>query len=139
VIHEPTSTTSGAYSMQENALLAYEAMDGSDDIVLLIESSIGTDGVVVGANGAFCRATGYAEEQLVSREIAELFLIEDDARTLVKAIQNRTAVRGEFACARGACGTFMLGLHLMLAPPPASGLACMIMLGRDISAAVETR
>jgi PAS domain S-box-containing protein len=131
--------SSGPDLLQAQAVLVYQALDGSDDIVLLIESSDGSDPVIVGANGAFSRATGYVESQLVGRKVAELLPVGNAAEKLTGAVRNGKALREEFVCARADGGTFMLGLHLLPAPSPTSGRTCMVILGRDITEALEAR
>ena len=59
-----------AASPQEQAWLVFQAMDQSDEIVLLLESDgepAGTYAVIVGANGAFRRASGFTEAQVIGR------------------------------------------------------------------------
>ena len=127
---------------RDAAWLAYQALDESDDIVLLLEGDGATDAVdvvVIAANGAFRRASGYSGDQVIGRRLAELFPVEGQAETLMKSIRARASLRTELACGRVTGGTFMLGLHLMAAPQRTAGRFCFAILGRDITAQLEAR
>jgi len=125
--------------MGDRALLTYQAMDKSDDIVLLLERDPGAetnDAIVIGANDAFRRASGYSNDRLGCR-VADLF--PNGAETLMKAIRGNGSLRSELACSRADGGTFMLGMHLMSAPARTPGTDCFVILGRDITAALQAR
>ena len=68
VTHRPAS-------LEEKALLTYWAMSNSDDLVLLLERDgvQADDAVAIAANGAFRRASGYTNDQLVGRTVIDLF------------------------------------------------------------------
>src|SRR5271165_6853176 len=119
-------------SPREAAWLAWQALDSSDDIVLLLESAgapATADTVVIAANGAFRRASGYAPEQIIGRLAVTLIPNAIHAGTFMKAIRERTSLRSELAFGRADGGTFLLGLHLMPAPEPTEGRACFALLG----------
>jgi PAS domain S-box-containing protein len=135
-------TAAPAISAPEQAWLTFQAMDQSDDIVLLLESDPSappTDAVIIGANGAFRRASGFADDQVLGRQAAELFPIGDDAATLLTAIRAGKTLRTELRCSRANGGTFMLGLHLMPAPARTPGRCCFAVLARDITAVLQAR
>jgi PAS domain S-box-containing protein len=126
---------------RETAWLAYQALDQSDDIILLLESdgAVGTDdAVVITVNGAFRRASGYSDDRIIGRQAMELFP-DGPAESLMNAIRAKTSLRGELACGRAGGGTFMFGFHLMLAPERTPGRSCFAVLGRDITAQLEAR
>lgn len=123
-------------------MLTYEAMSNSDDIVLVLERGTGVranDAVVIGANDAFRRASGFTNDQVVGRAVAELFLVGNQAATLMTAILGSGSLRSELATSRAGGGKFMLGMHLMRAPARTPGRDCFVMLGRDITVALEAR
>jgi PAS domain S-box-containing protein len=127
---------------REAGWLAWQALDQSDDIVLLLESDAfarTAGAVVISANGAFLRASGFSDEQVVGRHTSELFPVANHAEVLVNAIRDRGSLRAELACARMEGGTFMLGLHLMPAPGRTPDRCCFVVLGRDITAVLEAR
>lgn len=128
--------------MAEKAWLTYQALNLSDDVILLLEVPAGkasAEPVIVGANGAFRRASGFSNDQLLGRQATELFPVEDHAEALRQAVRDGTALRTELNCKRASGGTFILGLHLMPAPARSAGGNCFVALGRDITAAVEAR
>ena len=138
----PRSTSSPAIPPQEQAWLTFQAMDQSDDIVLLVEcdsTASPTDAVVVAANSAFRRASGFTDKQVLGRQVAELFPIGDDAETLLTAIRAHGTLRTELHCGRADGNTFMLGLHLMPAPTRTAGRLCFAVLARDITAVLLAR
>jgi PAS domain S-box-containing protein len=122
--------------------LVYHAMDQSDDIVLLIETVDGVpseEPTIIGVNGAFRRASGFTEAQLLGRPVASLFAAAKDAETLRTALREKTGIRTELACARADGKQFMLGLHLMPVPVRTAGRSRFAILARDITAALEAR
>ena len=131
-------TSRPALSPREQAWLVYQAMDRSDDIVLLLEES-GADAIVTGCNAAFRRASRYTEDQIRGRPVAALFPHGSDAATLLHAIRSRSSLHTEMACARADGGTFMLGLHVMPAHGSESDRFAFVVLGSDITASVEAR
>ena len=134
VTHRPAS-------LEEKALLTYWAMSNSDDLVLLLERDgvQSDDAVAIAANGAFRRASGYTNDQLVGRTVVDLFPDVREAKSVMKAIRNNGSLRTELACLRADGATFMLGLHLMPAPARTPGSASFVILGRDITAALQIR
>jgi PAS domain S-box-containing protein len=134
VTHRPAS-------LEQEALLTYLAMSNSDDLVLLLERDAAAeeDAVVIAANAAFRRASGYANEQILGLTVAALFPSADHAGTVMQAIRGKEPLRSELGCRRANGGIFMLGMHLMPAPARTPGSDCFVILGRDITAAIEAR
>jgi PAS domain S-box-containing protein len=129
-------------SLEEMALLTYQAMSSSDDLVLLLERDGGrdrNDTVVIGCNDAFRRASGFSNEQLIGRPVANLFPAGEPAETLVNAIRGTGSFRTELLCCRAGADAFMLGMHLMPVPGRTPGRDCFVILGRDITAAFGAR
>lgn len=123
-------------------MLTYEAMSNSDDIVLVLERGTGAqanDASIIGANDAFRRASGYSNEQVLDHAVADFFQSGNHAETLMNAVRGNGSLRGELACSRADGGSFMLGMHLMPAPARTPGRDCFVILGRDITAALEAR
>jgi PAS domain S-box-containing protein len=128
--------------VEEKALLTYQAMAGSDDIVLVLErddSLEANDAIIVATNAAFRRASGYSDDQLVGHTVADFFPVPANAETLTTAIRGSGSLRSELACRRADGTTFILGMHLMPAPRRTPVKVCFVMLGRDISEAVKAR
>jgi PAS domain S-box-containing protein len=129
-------------ALGEKAFLTYQAMSNSDDLVLLLEydrAAETNEAVVIGANDAFRRASGFAGDQLLGRALEALFSAGQDAATLMQVIRGSGSLRSELACTRADGGSFMLGMHLMPAPEPRQGVARFLLLGRDITAALQGR
>ncbi len=117
-------------------------MSDSDDIVLLLECDgreAGSDAIIIAANDAFCRASGYSDDQLLGCGVAVLFPTGHDAETLMSAMRGAGSLRTELSCSRADGSSFMLGMHLMPAPARKSGLDCFLVLGRDISSLLQAR
>jgi PAS domain S-box-containing protein len=128
--------------LEEKALLTYQAMSNSDDIVLVLERDTGVeadDAVIIGANDAFRRASGHSNDHLLGRMVADMFPVGNDAEALTKAIRGDGTLHSELVCGRAGGGTFMLGMHLMPAPARTPGRDCFVILGRDITAVLEAR
>jgi PAS domain S-box-containing protein len=139
---ETISAESVAISTQEMSWLVYHAMDQSDDIVLMIETLDAAperEPVIVGVNGAFRRASGFADMQLLGHPVGSLFAAAKDADTLCSAIRQKSPIRTELLCARADGGQFMLGLHMMPVPVRIPGRLRFAVLARDITAALEAR
>lgn len=133
---DPPSVALRWASTEEKALLTYRAMSNSDDLVLLLERDSNTSpGVIIGCNQAFRKASGYSNEQLLGRLVTDLFPEEDHAELLRNAILGPGTLRAELMCSRLSGDTFVLGMHLMLAPPRMPGKHCFVILGRDITVA----
>jgi PAS domain S-box-containing protein len=117
-------------------------MSNSDDLVLLLERDIAAPddaAVVIAANAAFRRASGYTNDQVLGRSVRELFPSADHDGALMKAIRGATSFRSELGCIRADGGSFMFGMHLMPAPARTPGSDCFVILGRDITAASQAR
>jgi PAS domain S-box-containing protein len=128
--------------LAEQALLTYQALAGSDNIVLTLErdnSAVGSDAIIVAANAAFRQASGFAEDEILGRPVGHLFPLDDHADSLMTAIRNAASLRSELACRRANGGTFMLGMHLMRAPARTAGKDCFVILGRDITVTLQAR
>ena len=129
-------------SQEEKAFLTYHAMSNSDDIVLLLEcdgSVEMSDATIIGANDAFRRASGYSRDHLIGHRAADLLPETNDVERLASAIRGSGSLRSELTCRRADGGTFMLGMHLMPAPAQTPGIVRFVILGRDISAAIQAR
>ena len=140
--HRIAAATRPPIALEEKAFLTYQAMSNSDDIVLLLEcdgSPETNDAVIIAANDAFRRASGYSTEQLLGRVATDLFPVRSDAQSLLNAISGPGSLRSELTCSRVDGETFTLGMHLMPAPVRTAGKACFALLGRDISAAFRAR
>jgi PAS domain S-box-containing protein len=139
---DPPSDSHLPASLGEKALLTYQAMSNSDNIVLLLERGDGaaaSGAVIIGANQAFRRASGYSSEQLVGRPAVDLFITGNDAETLMTAISSTGSLRSELTCSRADGTTFMLGMNLMPAPARTPGKVCSVILGRDVTASLQAR
>jgi PAS domain S-box-containing protein len=122
--------------------LLYQALDGSDNVVLILEQS-GDDAerlVIAATNDAFCRAAGLTQAELVGRSFFSLAAPDASPATCAAiglAARERRSFRSELLC-NGATGTpFWLGLHLM--PVGASMPPCFVLLGRDITTNLRDR
>jgi PAS domain S-box-containing protein len=131
-------------SLEANALqrMLYDALDQSDDIVLMLEetSSDAEPLVIVSANGAFCRTTGYDHAELIGRSFGSLAAADADSARFAemeRAAHTRTSFRSELMCSRKDGARFWFGVHLMPvreAEPP-----CFAILGRDITGSLAAR
>jgi len=122
--------------------LLYQALDESDNIVLVLEqsgdASVGL--VVVMTNDAFCRKSGFTPAELVGRPFLDLVAPDADAATGAAMLQSalaRQSYRSELLCAHRSGAPFWLGLHLM--PVGQSSPPCCVLLGRDITEARRER
>jgi PAS domain S-box-containing protein len=129
---------------QRRARLTYQAMDHSDNMVLLLEkdsNDLNTEAVITGANDAFLRASGYHEGQIRGRSLSDLLPNTTEAERVREAIRRAEPLRGEEAilCADGSI--FTLGFHLMPVrePEASSDHSCFVILGRDITTILEAR
>src|ERR1700761_1801716 len=113
-------------------------MSNSDNLVLLLERDAAAeqDAFVIAANAAFRRASGYTNEQVLGLDTASLF---PSPAGLAQAIHAKGTLRSELECRRADGSTFMLGMHLMPAPSRIPGSDCFVILGRDITTAIEAR
>ena len=129
-------------SVAEMGALTYEAMGISDDIVLLLECDGRADtknAIVIGVNEAFRRASGYRDAQILGRALTDLFVSETQAQALTNAIRETGSLRSELSCTRADGSHFTLGMHLMPAPARTPGKGCFVVLGRDITAALQAK
>jgi PAS domain S-box-containing protein len=129
---------------EQRAWLTWQAMNRSDDIVLLLERANAEPNpavTVIGANDAFHRATGLDETQIVGQPIATLFPDQHQLGTLTETIQQDGSTRNEVTMLRADGSSFVLGLHLMPVSTPegAAVNAHFVVLGRDITAVLEAR
>jgi PAS domain S-box-containing protein len=120
--------------------LLYDALDQSDDFVLVLEQAgSGTDDLIIAsANDAFCRNAGYSHEELIGRPLRS-FAADDTApdqwAELRAAALRSESFRSQLLLARKAGAPFWFGLHLMSvhsSKPP-----CFVVLGRDITARLQ--
>jgi len=122
--------------------LLYQALDGSDNIVLILEQS-GDDSiglVVVATNDAFCRASGFTTAELIGRPFLSLAAPEANPATgaaLTQSAREQRSYRSEWLCGRRSGAPFWLGLHLM--PVRESSPPCCVLLGRDITETLRDR
>ena len=96
------------------------------------------DAVIIAINGAFRRASGYTDAEMIGRRVADLFP-SGQAETVMRAVRDGSSLRTELACGRARGGSFMFGFHLMPAPERSPGRVCFTILGRDITAQFEAR
>ena len=141
-ISDMRRTASPAINVEHLARLAWQAMDHSDDIVLLLEKASAADNaamIVIGANDAFHRASGYHADQILGQSVTGLFPDTAQAGTLLDTIRQAGSLRAEMALLRADGSTFVLGLHLMPVPRGGSELPGFMVLGRDITAILQAR
>src|ERR1700757_2095663 len=115
------------------AVLTYQAMANSDDIVLILECdhhAAANDAVIAASNAAFRRASGFTDDQLIGRPAADLFPVKEQAELITRTMHNKGSLRADLACRQANGKTFMLGMHLMPAPEQTPGKACFVILGR---------
>jgi PAS domain S-box-containing protein len=122
--------------------LIYQALDDSDDLILVLErTDDGAIGVVVAAcNDAFCRASGYNSDDLIGRPFSALAASDANPATRKAAIQSandRQSFRTELLCNRPNGNSFWLGLHMM--PAAEATPLFSVLLGRDITATVRDK
>lgn len=122
--------------------MLYQALDDSDDLVLVLEQTGGgAEGLVVAAtNEAFCRATGFGYADLVGKPFLSFAAPEADVvsfHAVAEAARERRSFRSEILWRRAGGAPFWLGLHLM--PVKGSEPACLVVLGRDITASLRER
>ena len=122
--------------------LLYQALDGSDNIVLVLEQS-GDDAerlVVTATNDAFCRAAGFTQAEMIGRPLVSLAASDANPATwtaIGQAACERRPFRSELLCTHRSGTPFWLGLHLM---PVGTGTPpCFVLLGRDITEILRDR
>ena len=117
-------------------------MDGSDDIVLLLETETfpdTIDAVIIAANGAFRRATGYSDAELLGHKAKEFFAGGIDSQKLMNAVRGSGPRHAELTCGHASGKSFVMGVHVMAAPERTPGRLCSAVLGRDITALILSR
>jgi PAS domain S-box-containing protein len=122
--------------------LLYQALDASDNIVLVLqqsdEASVGL--VVVATNDAFCRKSGFTTPELIGRPFLSLAAPEASpavGAAMVASARKQRSYRSELLCGHRNGAPFWLGLHLM--PVPESSPPCYVLLGRDITETLRDR
>jgi PAS domain S-box-containing protein len=105
--------------------MLYDALDHSDDIVLVLEQSGDevTDLGIASANGAFLRSGGHRLADLIGRPFHTLVAEDADRRRwdeIVRTTRQAGSARAELLCRRNDGSTFWFGFHLMpvRGPPP---------------------
>lgn len=132
----------GLLDVSQLQRMVYETLDQSDDCVLVLEKMAGgaDDLMVVSANDAFCRASGFSQHELIGQPLRTLAAEGNgDARCdeLEGAAREMRAIRSELPFRRKDGGAFWFGLHMMPARDSVPG--CFVVLGRDITEARFTR
>jgi PAS domain S-box-containing protein len=122
--------------------MLYRALDGSDDLVAVLEQAgDGVDGLVIAAtNDAFCRASGHTATDLIGRPFRTLAIPEADPETwqaALRSARDRQPFRSELLCSHANGRSFWLGLHIM--PVPTTTPSCSVLLGRDITAGLREK
>jgi PAS domain S-box-containing protein len=122
--------------------LLYQALDESDNILLVLERS-GDDpaGLIVAAtNGAFCRLSGFSSAELVGRPFLDLAAPDADpaiGAAMLQSAREQRSYRSELLCSRRSGAPFWLGLHLM--PVRQTSPPFCVLLGRDITETLRDR
>jgi PAS domain S-box-containing protein len=120
--------------------MIYQALDGSDDLVLVMEQmEDGADGpVVAAANDAFCRVSGHKAADLIGKPFHSLAAPGADTeawQSALRSVRDRQSFRSELLCSRPSGPSFWLGLHIM--PVAETTPECSVLLGRDITASLR--
>jgi len=115
--------------------MVYDALDASDDLILVLEhvGERDEDLLIAAGNEAFFRVSGLSSESLIGTPFIAL-AIDPGAkacRAIVAASREHLSFRSDMLCRRSEGVPFWLGLHLM--PVPDSTPPCSVVLGRDIS------
>ena len=122
--------------------LLYEALDGSDNIVIVLEQSGNGASAglsVVAANDAFCRTSGFTQADLVGQPFLTLLAPDANPATwaaMVRSAREHRSYRSELLCTRRDGASFWLGLHLM---PARERSPWCVLLGRDITVSLRDR
>lgn len=133
------------HGLRDPALLQrilYEALDHSDDIIVILEQTgDGADDIVnASVNEAFCHTCGRSQQELIGRTLRSLVAPDADPSAcdnVIAAVREHRSYRSEMLCARQGGATFCLGLHLM--PVRDGNPLCGIILGRDITESLQAR
>ncbi len=122
--------------------LVYQALGQSDDIVLVLQHLEGEPGspFIIAVNDAFCRATGYADTEVVGQPLTTLAAPDADTEihaSIAATMAKRGSLRTELLARSRQGASLWLGLHLMPAADTDGGY--FVMLARDITAARQAR
>jgi PAS domain S-box-containing protein len=122
--------------------MLYDALDQSDDIVLVLERTgeVADDLVLVSANESFCRTSGYAHADVIGQSLRSLSMAAAEPSACVEieraALERRTC-QTELLLRRRSGEPFWFGLHMM--PVRDVGSARFVVLGRDITERLRAR
>lgn len=87
-------------------------------------------------NDAFCRMTGYAQQEILGKPFLSLASSSNDGNVPARiqdAVANGRSLRTELQCQRRDGTTFWFGIHVMPAGDPAGVDLHALVLGRDIT------
>ena len=123
-------------------LMLYDALDQSDDIVLVLERTgeAADDLVLVSANESFCRASGYVHADVIGQSLRSLSTNAAEPSRwceIERAALERRSCQSELLLTRKSGEPFWFGLHMM--PAHDVGPARFVMLGRDITERLRAR
>jgi PAS domain S-box-containing protein len=95
-----------------------DALDQSDDIVLVLERTVeaADDLVLVSANESFCRATGYAHADVIGQPLRNLSAAAAEPSSwsaIERAVNERRSCQSELLVKRKSGEPFWFGLHMM--------------------------
>ena len=122
--------------------MLYDALDQSDDIVLVLERTGEAieDLVMVSANESFCRASGYVHADVIGQSLRSLSVPAAESSSfsnIERAALERRSCQSELLLRRKSGEPFWLGLHMM--PVRDVGSARFVLLGRDITERLRAR
>ena len=122
--------------------MLYDALDQSDDIVLVLERTgeAADDLVLVSANESFCRASGYAHADVIGQSLRSLSTAAAEPSPwseIKRAANERRSCQSELLLKRKSGEPFWFGLHMM--PVRDAGPARFVLLGRDITERLRAR
>ena len=116
--------------------LIADALDRSDDVVIILEG-LGSNGLLIaGMNDAFCRMSGYEYSEAVGKPFLTLAAEGADPTVqakIVAAAEAAELLRAELLCRRRDGATYWFGFHVMPAGDPAQFGSHSVVLGRDIT------
>src|SRR5277367_173047 len=122
--------------------LLYQALDSSDDVMLVLEQT-GDDAnspVVTATNDAFRRISGFTEAEMTGKSFLSLAASAASPASwaeLGQAAREGRSFRSELLCTRKTGAPFWFGLHLM---PVGDGTPPgFVVLGRDITEILRDR
>ncbi len=122
--------------------LLYQALDSSDNVMLVLEQSGDDAGspIVTATNDAFCRVSGFTQAEISDRPLVGLAASAANPATwaeIGQAAREGRSFRSELLCARKTGPPFWLGLHLM--PVDEAASPCFVLFGRDITEVLRDR